>query len=143
MRAYDFNEIDALTRENLGLSFDIEVAAQAVKATVEALRKQAQALEKEDYSVERKCPHCKKMISFPIHPKDLAQMMAYTAKTADELARLIEFSRGRPDSRPDIGLQSIFGALTEEQINQVQEWVEGNRSIEIKPQNEEMSRNEH
>ena len=51
--------------------------------------------------------------------------MAHAMKSADGLYRLVEFASGRPDSRPDKGMNWLR-ELTDEQLQTVQGWIDAN-----------------
>jgi hypothetical protein len=56
-------------------------------------------------------------------PAEAAKTGAYLVKIADEMVRLLEFSKGNPDSRPDIGVQDFLKYLSNEQFVQLNEWI--------------------
>lgn len=56
-------------------------------------------------------------------PENAAKTMSYLAKMVDEVVRLMEFAKGNPDSRPDIGLQDFLKYLTDEQFLQLNDWI--------------------
>ena len=116
----------AIAVANGGINLD--QASETVQDAVAALAKQAKALKETEYSgqVERKtkCPHCKKV--FKIQVSDvtaLSKTMANTAKVVDETARLIQYTNGKPDSRPEILGADWIRALTAEQLAIVQGWM--------------------
>lgn len=51
-----------------------------------------------------------------IKAKDKTQMLAYTTKSKDQNARLIQFSQGAPDSRKEITVGQLLPALTPEEL---------------------------
>lgn len=107
-------------------------ASEILKSAFETLKKQAEALRKANYeevTKEFSCPHCKQKFweLFPIPFDVVAKAMGYTAKVVDEVARLLSFVQGGPDSRPDLGLGAIFEALSDEQLECVQRWVAENK----------------
>jgi hypothetical protein len=83
--------------------------AQAVTDIVEAIAKQAAVLKAATYA--------------PGDYEKISRSMAHAMKTADGVFRLVEFAAGRPDSRPDKGMDWLR-ALTDEQLRIVQGWVE-------------------
>lgn len=107
-------------------------ATEILKNNFETLKLQSEALKKANYQEITKqvtCPKCKKgfKLKLPV-PFDLvAKSMAYTTKVVDEVARLLSFVQGGPDSRPDLGLGAIFEALSDEQLSQVQQWIAANK----------------
>lgn len=52
--------------------------------------------------------------------------MAHTTKCADELTRLIHFTQGKPDQRPELVGMDWLRALSTEQLHQVQAWIAEN-----------------
>jgi len=116
----------AIAVANGGINLD--QASETVQDAVAALAKQAKALRDTEYSGmtdrKTKCPHCKK--TFKIHVADvtaLSKTMANTAKVVDETARLIQYTNGKPDSRPEILGADWIRALTAEQLAIVQGWM--------------------
>jgi hypothetical protein len=75
--------------------------AQAVTDIVEAIAKQAAVLKAATYA--------------PGDYEKISRSMAHAMKTADGVFRLVEFAAGRPDSRPDKGMDWLR-ALTDEQL---------------------------
>ncbi|HEY4761890.1 MAG TPA: hypothetical protein VIH42_15025 [Thermoguttaceae bacterium] len=55
---------------------------------------------------------------------EVGKTMAYTAKTIDEVYRLLSFASGGPDSRPQISVGDLLKYLTADQFNLFVEWVE-------------------
>jgi hypothetical protein len=90
---------------------DPDRVAQVVSNVVEAIDKQAAALKNATYQ--------------PEDYERIARAMAHAMKSADGLYRLVEFASGRPDSRPDKGMDWLRG-LTDEQLRIVQGWVDAN-----------------
>ena len=98
---------EALTAAAGGL--DPAAAEEALTKAIKAIAKQMAALEGKDYAAM---------------PADqVARAVAHTTKAGDVLFRLLEFARGHPDSRPDMGADWLRG-LTDEQLRTVQRWVE-------------------
>ena len=60
-------------------------------------------------------------------PTEVARAGAHTMKAADEAYRLMQFAKGHPDSRVDVGT-AWLAALTNEQFRTVQGWIEANES---------------
>jgi hypothetical protein len=56
-------------------------------------------------------------------PAEAAKTGAYLVKIADEMVRLLEFSKGNPDSRPDVGIGELLKYLDAAQFAQLTEWV--------------------
>ena len=115
---------------------DLDLGGSAVQHALEALAEQAKALKAARYDahqvsakVRMTCKACgkpsKRKISVLIeecNPAMTARAMAHTAKVVDELARLLAFAKGLPDSRPDLGTDWLK-VLTPDQLRQVEEWV--------------------
>ena len=51
-----------------------------------------------------------------IKAKDKSQMLAYLGKTLDQVARLIQFSAGQPDTRAEITIASLLPLLNDDEI---------------------------
>ena len=47
-----------------------------------------------------------------VKAKDKTQMLAYTTKSKDQNARLVQFSQGEPDSRKEISIGQFLRLLT-------------------------------
>jgi hypothetical protein len=112
------HEIDALLHEVIARASDgleFETATGAITDGVNAIAKQLQALNFVSY----------KKLSAP----EVARCTAHTVKALDELFRLLQFAKGAPDSRPDLGGDWLRG-LSTAQLAQVQAWVEANARAE-------------
>ena len=96
--------------KNAGSWIDSGEAKKAVNSALEALRKCSEYLSQVDFS--------------RMKPEVAARTGAYLAKTVDEVARLIEFSQGKADSRPDIGLGAMLPLFTNEQFAQLNRWID-------------------
>jgi len=99
----------ALAASSGGLNLD--AAHCAIQDALEAMQKQASALKEASYDGRS--------------PEIIARAFNHTGKTADELFRLLEFAKGQPDSRPDLGTDWLR-ALTDEQLKTVARWVDEN-----------------
>jgi hypothetical protein len=97
---------------------DADRVAEVVTKVVEAIDKQAAALKAATYR--------------PEDFEKIARSMAHAMKSADGLYRLVEFAAGRPDSRPDKATDWLRG-LTNEQLAQVQRWIEANERVADPP----------
>ena len=93
---------DALMRATGDL--DLDMAAQAINDAVQALQKQAEVLKRAKYDHRK--------------PEMVARAFSHTGKTLDELYRLVKFSKGQPDSRPDLGSEWIK-LLTDEELHEL------------------------
>ena len=51
-----------------------------------------------------------------VKPKDKSQMLAYVGKTLDQVARFIQFSQGKADSRQEVTVASLLPHFTEEEM---------------------------
>jgi hypothetical protein len=117
---------------------DPELGSATVADALAALAKQAKALKDTTYeSVKVKRVRCGcgdwVDVELPNH-EALAKTMAQTAKMIDETARLVQFTSGKPDSRPEVaGLPTdVLKALTNEQLRQVMAWVTANaEAVEV------------
>jgi hypothetical protein len=92
---------------------DADRVAEVVTKVIEAIDKQAAALQAATYK--------------PEDYERIARAMAHAMKSADGLYRLVEFAAGRPDSRPDKATDWLRG-LTDEQLRIVQGWVEASEA---------------
>lgn len=112
---------------------DLDEAAEAIKEGLQAVRKQLAALNAVDYKARTlrgvcacaaECGH-KVVMKAPWKPDELARAAAHTMKVVDEAARLAQFARGAPDSRPDLGgsNRDLLQMLTNEQLEIFQGWV--------------------
>jgi hypothetical protein len=100
---------EAMRAATCGL--DPEQAREVAGSLLAGLAKMAKALEEATYA--------------PGEYEKIARAAAHAQKAADGLVRLMEFASGRPDARPDMGLDWLRG-LTNEQVVIVQGWVEAN-----------------
>lgn len=121
---------DALRMVTAGV--DPELGSATVADALAALAKQAKALKGVEYSSELvknvKC-ECGLTVEVKLpNASELAKTMAQTAKMIDETARLVQFTNGKPDSRPEVaGLPvDVLKALTDDQLKQVMGWVTEN-----------------
>ncbi len=110
---------DAMLASTGGL--DLDLANKAIQHALEALAKQAEALSKAKYSRTK--------------PDQVSRAFNHTGKTLDEIFRLMQFSRGQPDSRPDMGT-GWLQALTDKQFSQVKTWLEENERTEAQQEAE-------
>ena len=107
---------------------DLDVASETVTETLRALSKQAKALAACEYAGEKdkmvSCPECQCKFQVKVSAvMDLSKTMANTAKVVDETARLVQYTNGKPDSRPEVkGLDWLQG-LTNDQLAIVQGWM--------------------
>ncbi len=129
--------------QSLSAGVDVEKTSGTVSDCLDALAAQAKALKAAAYSANKrvKCPECSHRFEVQgLGAPELAKAMAHTAKVVDETARLVQFTSGRPDSRP--GMAGMVGVdwlqcLTDEQFHKVEAWVEENTREE---ENERTSR---
>lgn len=118
----------AIAVANGGINLD--TASETVQETLEALRKQAKALNASEYAGEKdkqvRCPECQCSFAVKVSSAaDLSKTMANTAKVIDETARLIQYTNGKPDSRPEVQGMDWLKGLTNEQLAIVQGWMAG------------------
>jgi hypothetical protein len=118
----------AIAVANGGINLD--TASETVQDTLLALRKQAKAMLASDYAGDKdktvSCPECKCSFSVKVSAvMDLSKTMANTAKVIDETARLIQYTNGKPDSRPEVVGANWLQGLTDEQLAIVQGWMAG------------------
>jgi len=87
-----------------------EVTKNVVSNSFQAMERLAADLKNTDFS--------------EMSEKDKGQLFAYIAKAVNEIVRLHSFSKGEADSRTEIvGLNDLLQYLTNEQFQQVQEWI--------------------
>jgi len=96
-----------------------EVLAQAKGATIETKKT----------IVCPECQHTHRVEIFDI--EKISKTTSNLAKTADTVVRLTAFTQGKEDSRPGGGGNSFLQALTNEQVNQVMEWVRVNQAASL------------
>lgn len=106
---------EVIARASDGLDFG--TATGAITDGVNAISAQLRVLAKADYR--------------GMEPAAVARCVAQTTKSLDELFRLLQFAKGAPDSRPDLGGDWLRG-LSTEQLGQVQRMVEDNAAREAK-----------
>lgn len=82
--------------------FDADNAKPMVNECVKISRKIVSSLLKDNFDKEK--------------AKDKSQMLAYIGKTLDQVARFIQFSVGKPDSRAEVTVASLLPMLTEEEL---------------------------
>ena len=51
-----------------------------------------------------------------VKPKDKGQLLAYVGKSLDQIARLVQFSAGQPDSRQEVSVADLLPLLSEEEF---------------------------
>lgn len=119
--------IDTVLRTS-SAGVDLDTAALAIQAALEALTKQAQALSRAKYGshhVTAACLACGTKTRHKVYapaPDVVARAAAHTVKVVDETVRLVQFAKGQPDSRPDLG-NDWLRALSDEQVRTVQGWI--------------------
>ena len=111
---------------------DCETAAEVNRDCLLAFKKQATALKDAEYSSSKhvQCPECRHRFEVVGAGVDgLAKAMKATADTLDKTARLVAFTNGKPDSRPELAGVDWLKGLTNEQFQTVQGWVEANAHL--------------
>jgi hypothetical protein len=104
-----------------------EDAWEALSNSVKVMKEVSARLLKADYEGDY-CEHCERKGQ---SPESLAKTLSYVAKTVDEVTRLLEFSQGRADSRPDNGIADLMKLLTPEQWNTFQSWISQPQAIDV------------
>lgn len=89
---------------------DLEVAGRVVHHSLEAMEKQTLALMNATYD--------------PRSFDKISRALLSTTKAVDSLFHLVHFAKGQLDSRPGTGGTDWLDCLTDEQLHQVQRWVE-------------------
>ena len=100
--------------------WDGEVAGDAIKNALEALREQAILLK--EYTLALKAKG-----ALYIEIRQLSKVMADTTRVIDDISRLWAFKKGDPDSRVAIS-GDILKGLTDEQVSMVQRWLAENEA---------------
>lgn len=98
----------------------IDEALSAADNAALALNKLSEHLAQYDFSSENPCEACgRKGMSVEAAGKT----QAYIAKVLNETTRLLQFERGKADSRTEVvGVADLMRALTNEQFEQVDRW---------------------
>ena len=64
-----------------------------------------------------------------VKAKDQSQMAAYIGKLIDQIARLVQFSAGQPDTRTEITIASLLPHLNDEEFaifnRAIERWEQG------------------
>ena len=105
-------EVDAALREVMAEAsggLDFEDVVGVIRDTLTAMRKAVDKLKVEDYAESK--------------PGEVARALSQMGKVLDDTFRLLQFAKGAPDSRPDLG-GDWLRALSAEQLRVVQEWIE-------------------
>ena len=100
--------------------WDGEVAGDAIKHALEALREQAILLKEYTLALKSKG-------ALFIEIRALSKVMADTTRVIDDISRLWAFKKGDPDSRVAIS-GDILKGLTDEQVSMVQRWLAENEA---------------
>ena len=82
--------------------FEAESAKLTVNECIKFAKKMIDQLMKDDLT--------------KVKAKDKSQMMAYLGKTLDQIARLVQFSAGQPDTRTEITIGSLLPLLNDEEL---------------------------
>jgi len=112
----DFSYGDMISEELLKDAtggVDRDKVYEAITDSIEALKKQAQALKDATYPIDKF--------------EQVSKAMAHTSKVVDGLARLLELLKGNADSRPDAGYGAILEVLEPHQLDIVKAMVDENR----------------
>ncbi len=107
----------------------VEAALNSLDYSSTALENLSRHMAGIKFADEKPCETCgRKGISAEAGGKTLA----YIAKVVNETARLLEFAKGKPDSRAEVtGLADLFKVLPNDQFEQVSAWIdEGLKRIE-------------
>lgn len=108
----DCDELNGANREILG-----------------AIVAQAQACREADFKKQKSvvCPECAAAFVVEIiNGEALAKSLNHLCKSLDGNARLTQFLRGAPDSRPELAGGMGFAGLKPEQLAQVMDWLNVN-----------------
>ena len=104
-----------------------EDAYAALSNSVKVMKIVSEKLAEADYEGEY-CPECKRK---GMAPESLAKTLSYVAKTVDETTRLLEFTQGRADSRPDNGIADLMKLLKPEQWEIFQGWLSKEKAADV------------
>lgn len=120
-RADHFAETAAELRKSSVLN-RVEEALSALDYSVLAMERLAKHMASLDPAEAQPCEACgRKGISI----EQAGKTHAYMAKVVNEVTRLLQFERGKPDSRQEVvGLADLMKVLTEEQFETLNKWYE-------------------
>lgn len=106
-----------------------EAAINSLNHATLALEKLAVHLSGLDYGNENPCDVCGRK---GISPEAGGKTFAYIAKVVNEQARLLEFAKGKPDSRTEVtGLADLMKLLSNEEFETVSRIIdEASRRLE-------------
>lgn len=137
LKTQELSYADRVIREALlatANGLDCEVAVEAIDDMLHAWAKAAKelkALQPTKKVVKATCV-CGNVLRVEagIDVELLARASGQMAKGMNEVVRLVAFTKGQPDSRPDGGRDSrdVLKLLTDEQMAQVTAWVEANQA---------------
>jgi len=109
---------------------DCELASGAIDDMLQAWANTARQLKvatQPGRRVKAKC-QCGATVEVEVGaaPEALARQAAHIGKGIDEIARLVAFAKGQPDSRPEGSRDSrdVLRLLSDEQMAMVQRWVD-------------------
>ena len=105
-------QVDAALREVMAEAsggLDFEDVVGVIRDTVTAMRRAIEVLKRAEYDAAK--------------PGEAARAVSQMGKVLDDTFRLLQFAKGAPDSRPDLG-GDWLRALSAEQLRVVQGWIE-------------------
>ncbi len=101
---------------------DPEEAVSALEHAVKALANLSRYMAGIDFQSENPCEICGRK---GITVEAAGKTTAYMAKVVNEGWRLLDFARGKADSRLEVtGVKELMQALTPEQFDQVDKWYQ-------------------
>ena len=99
-----------------------EAAINSLNHATLALEKLAVHLSSVDYAAENPCEVCGRK---GISTEAAGKTFAYVAKVVNEQARLLEFAKGKPDSRTEVtGLADLMKLLSNEEFETVSKIID-------------------
>ena len=124
---------DALLVASNGMDCDVAVGAiDDMLHAWAAIAKRLREVPVGPRTYQAKCRGCGGRVDIEVapRPEELARAASHVGKGIDEIARLVAFAKGQPDSRPDGGRdgRDVLRLLTDEQVRHVERWLEENQT---------------
>jgi hypothetical protein len=105
-------------------------AVSALEHAIIALEKLSHHISGMGYEDYRYCEVCGRK---GLTPEEAGKTLAYMAKVVNELTRLFEFAKGKPDSRTEVmGLNDLMRLLSNEQFVTLTGWLEAGTDAEVR-----------
>jgi len=90
-------------------AFNFELSMETLNTALAVLKKSVDTLKDQSFAKSS--------------PAEVAKIANHMSKAIDDMARLMSFMQGGPDSRPDLGLDSVFALLNIEQVKTLEMWL--------------------